>query len=394
MSLPGPPEGPGPGSPASLRGANQRRIVEALKEQGQLTQAELARQTGLAASTVSNIVAQLRRAGIVAAQDGPAGRRGQLVRFVASAGVVAGIDVAHDQLRVALADLAHTVLAEHVEPLQPDHRCQDVLARAQELIADLCQRAGIGASALRAAGLAVPAPISPDCALVSAPTVLPGWAECDLREAAGAALGVPVVVDNDANLGALAEHRWGAGREIDHLAYVTLGHGVGAGLILDGQLYHGARGVVGEIGHVSIDPAGPFCGCGNRGCLTGYVSATTLPAQLGNSRPALTTAADVIAAAQHGDPACRRVLSDVGRLVGAAIAPLVALLDPALVIIGGTLATAGELLVQPLRQGLAERVIPTDAVAVECAALGPRAHVLGAVAVAIDRTILPLHPTG
>jgi predicted NBD/HSP70 family sugar kinase len=376
----------GPGSPSSLRTANERRVLDALKESGEITQAELARRTELAPSTVSNIIQVFRADGLVAAGDSHGGRRGQLVRFLGAAGFVVGVDVGHRHLRVALADLSHAIVAESVEPLERGHRAEDVMTRTRRLTDDLLAGTDTPRSQLLAAGMAIPAPINREGTLVSARAVLPGWADRDLPTLAARTLGLPVVVENDANLGALAESRWGAGRGHENVAYVKLAAGVGAGLILDGRLFRGATGAVGEIGHATIDERGPFCRCGNRGCLETYVAADRVLALLADTHGADLDVAGLIAKARAGDVACQRALADTGRTVGIAVANLCNIINPSIVVVGGELASAGDLLIGPLREtvdrfGVHGAVAQVDVVEGE---LGAHSHVLGAVAVAID----------
>jgi predicted NBD/HSP70 family sugar kinase len=170
------------------------------------------------------------------------------------------------------------------------------------------------------------------------------------------------------------------------MAYLKLSEGVGAGLILDGQLFHGGRaGTAGEIGHTTVDEYGAVCRCGNRGCLETLVAARAVTSLLEPVRGAELTIAEVVDRAEHGDAACRRVLGDTGRQTGVALANLCNLLNPERVVIGGELALAGELLLEPMRELVRRYAIPSAVATLDLVlgSLGPNAHVLGAVALAL-----------
>jgi predicted NBD/HSP70 family sugar kinase len=198
-------------------------------------------------------------------------------------------------------------------------------------------------------------------------------------------LGVPVQVDNDSNLGALAELRLGAARGKRHVLYLRVSHGVGSGLVVDGRIFHGRSGAAGEFGHITIDDNGPICRCGNRGCLETFIGAPALLSMLASSHGHLTLP-DVIARAQEGDPGCRRVISDAGRALAVAAANTCNLFDPELVVVGGRLASAGPILLDTFRSVLAQRTLPSTAGPVDVvpSELGTAAEVRGALALALD----------
>ncbi len=227
--------------------------------------------------------------------------------------------------------------------------------------------------------MAVSAPVS-----TSAAGLLQVWRGVDLVSELGCALDLPVHLGNDANLGAIAEWTFGAGRGRDDLVYVMMADGVGAGLILGGQLYQGASGAAGELGHVVVSPDGPVCRCGSRGCLETISGTEALTAALRFSHApglALTTLLDLIRA---GDPGACRAVGDAGRAVGRALAGICAVLDPRLIVIGGQLAAAGVPLLGGIRQELLRWLPPSlaDGLTVVAGQLGARAEVLGAIALA------------
>lgn len=384
-----------PGSQTSLHRANLERVVRAVRMAGSLTQAEIARSTGLSAATVSNIVRELKDGGTVEVTPTSAGgRRARSVSLSGDAGIVIGVDFGHTHLRVAVGNLAHQVLAEESEPLDVDASSAEGLDRAEVLVKRLIEATGIGPDKVIGVGLGVPGPIDVESGTLGSTSILPGWTGINPSEELSGRLGVPVYVDNDANLGALGELVWGSGRGVKDLAYIKVASGVGAGLVIDGTIYRGPGGTAGEIGHITLDESGPVCRCGNRGCLETFTAARyVLPLLQPSHGPGLTMER-VVQLAREGDPGCRRVIGDVGRHIGSGVANLCNLLNPSRVVLGGSLAEAGELVLGPIRDSVSRYAIPSAArqLSVLPGALGGRAEVLGALALVLsemgDSTLL------
>ncbi|EFL18249.1 ROK family transcriptional regulator [Streptomyces sp. C] len=384
-----------PGSQSSLHRANLARVVRAVRLAGSLTQAEIARTTGLSAATVSNIVRELKESGTVEVTDTSAGgRRARSVSLSGDAGIVIGVDFGHTHLRVAVGNLAHQVLAEEAEPLDVDASWVDGFDRAESLVGRLVQGIGVARDKVIGVGLGVPGPIDVESGTLGSTAILPGWAGINPRQELSQRLGVPVYVDNDANLGALGELVWGSGRGVRDLAYIKVASGVGAGLVINGQIYRGPGGTAGEIGHITLDESGPVCRCGNRGCLETFAAARyVLPLLQGTHGPELTME-KVVELARGGDPGCRRVITDVGRHIGSGVASLCNLLNPSRIVLGGSLAEAGELVLAPIRESVGRYAIPSAArrLSVLTGSLGGRAEVLGALALVLsemgDSTLL------
>ena len=214
--------------------ANQRRVLDLLRGPDPYTQAELARVSGLAPATVSNIVRDLGSAGLVEVLPG-SGRRGSSVRLAAEAGYVVGIDFGHSHVSVAIGDLLGSSLREQRRTLADDLPHQQALATADDMIRAML--AELPQAPAHHADLGLPAPITDDA--VGSPAIFPGWEGVNARTAASEALGLPVTIENDANLGAFAEHRSGAAREHDSCVYVKISSGVGAGVVLQGEIFRG-----------------------------------------------------------------------------------------------------------------------------------------------------------
>jgi predicted NBD/HSP70 family sugar kinase len=218
--------------------------------------------------------------------------------------------------------------------------------------------------------------------------ILPGWVGVDAREEAAKAFGADVLIENDANLGALAEHRHGHGRGHANVVFVKVSGGVGAGLILDNKLFRGTSGISGEIGHLTLDDQGPLCRCGSRGCLEAYAATGTAMAMMQEQMPGADID-DIIEAARHGNVSALRVFEDAGLHLGWGLATVTNLLDPGVILVGGDMSHAGELLLESARLGLRRHVLAgTSTTPVMVAALGDRAPMIGALVLAIDATDL------
>jgi len=381
------------GSLESLRRLNRLRVIGALRGEGQISRAEIARRTGLARSTVSSLVAELQQDGLVveraetgAAHGTQGGRPPILLRFEAAAGAAVGIDFGHSHLRVAVSDLAATILAERRMALDTDHDAQAGLDLAATLVAEAIAAAGVRRGAVIGAGMGLPAPIEPGAGSVGSAAILPGWigmtAAAELRRR----LGFPVLIDNDANLGALAEAAFGAGKDCGDLIYLKVSSGVGAGLVLDGRLYRGASGLAGELGHVLVEPEGIVCRCGNRGCLETVAGSGVLVDRLRRSLGERLTVATMLEAVRAGDADAVRAVRGAGRALGQVVATVLNVLNPELIVIGGDLAGAGDVLLDAVREPIARAALPEAArrARVTAATLGECAHVLGALALVVS----------
>ncbi|MBZ5735157.1 ROK family transcriptional regulator [Nocardioides sp. TRM66260-LWL] len=389
-----------PGSTSSLRGANQRRVLAVLQAAAgaeALSQAALARETGLAPATVSNIVRDLAAAELVETTVG-AGRRGTTVRIARSAGLVAGIDIGHRHARVVVGDLTGEVLAHDRRPLGAAHPSEEgldlVAAMLEGLVADLGRETDPGP--LRSIGFGLPAPIartSDGREVVMESAILPGWVGLDARQAAQERFATPVHVENDANLGALAEHTRGAGVGHGTMAFVKVSSGIGSGLIIGGEPFRGSLGTAGEIGHLTLDEQGPMCRCGSRGCLEAYASVGSIETLLAERLPEATFD-EVVAAAADGNVVAARVFEDAGLHLGWGLAMLANLVNPSAIVVGGDLARAGDLVLDWVRVGLRRHALASVAQdTVVCAStLGDRASAIGALALAV-RTV-ELIPAG
>jgi glucokinase len=302
-----------------------------------------------------------------------------------------GIDVGGTKIAGGVVDEDGRVL-EQTRVESPARDAQAMSDAIAGLILDLKQRHDIATVGVGAAGYIDKARAT----VLFAPNL--AWRHLDLKDQLETRVQLPVVVENDANAAAWGEFRFGAGADVDDLLLVTVGTGVGGGLVLDGELYRGAFGVGAEIGHFRVVPGGHLCGCGNRGCFEMYASGSALVRRTRDSAEArsllaaaLLERADgdpdnvdgpmVTALAQEGDPFAREQLDTLGRWLGEGIASLTAVLDPAVVAIGGGVSEAGDLLLDPVRAAFQANLTgrgyrPT--LELRLASLGNQAGLIGA----------------
>jgi predicted NBD/HSP70 family sugar kinase len=344
--------------------------------------------------SVSTIVGDLLESGLASEREGGAdgeahaGRPPVMVALNSKAGLALGIDFGHRHLRVAVSDLSHTVLAETWRELDVDHSADEGLDTAAAFVDDVLAEAGVDRSRVIGVGMGLPAPIDRATGAVQASSILPGWVGVDAAAEASRRLSLPVEVENDANLGALAELVWGAGRGRSDLAYIKVSSGIGAGLISGGRLQHGVGGTAGEIGHTVLTDGGPVCRCGNRGCLETLASSRAIAELLSSSRGEVISTRRLLELSNAGDAAAQRLIGDAGRAIGIAVANLCNLLNPECVIVGGDLSGAGEALLEPLRETARRNAIPSagDALEVFAGVLGERAELLGALALVMHES--------
>jgi glucokinase-like ROK family protein len=384
------------GSLRSLRELNRGRVIDALRGRGTASRAEIARATGLSRSTVSSIVSDLIEAGLLTEQaeatgvaHGEAGGRPPvLLSLNPSAGLAVGVDFGHSHLRVAVSDLSHEVLAETWRELDTDHSAEEGLNAAAELVDEVLDEAKAGRKGVIGVGMGLPGPINRSTGAVGSSSILPGWVGVNAALEMERRLRLPVNVENDANLGALAEFVWGSGRGFSDVIYIKLSSGVGAGLLFGGKLHEGAGGTAGEIGHLPAQNGTAICRCGSRGCLETIASARAIAEQVGASRGETVSPRDLLELIAKEDPAASRLIGEAGREIGVALAGLCNLINPNCVIIGGDLSAAGDLITEPVLESIRRYAITSAAeqVSVVAGVLGERAELLGALALVLHAT--------
>lgn len=274
------------------------------------------------------------------------------------------VDVGGTKSAVGIVTREGQVLGRRVEPARVQLGPRAMIDRYVAMALELAEK--VTGVRLVAVGVGCGGPLDAGTGVIHSPTNLPGWDDLPLGEILAARLGLPVTVENDANAAALGEWLFGRGRGLRHLVYVTVSTGIGAGLILDGRLYRGRTGNAGEVGHTSVKPHGPRCGCGNRGCLEVMASGTGMARRAGelfardggpdgSAGAPPVDAAELLARARAGDPVARMAWDAAMGYLGVGIANLVSVLDPELVILGGGVTRAGAELIDPVRAEVAWR---------------------------------------
>lgn len=373
------------------RTTNRRTVLAALARAGSMSRADLARTTGLSRTTVSNVIGMLIESGHVRETEdrgtpykGGSGRPPHLVTLATPPGAVVGVDIGHGHIQVAVADRAGNIRAEITTQLDVDGHGQAALDQACAMVDELCS-GDASPGELAAVGMCVPAPIDRVSAQVGS-RILRGWRDLIPAAELERRLGVPVVADNDANLGALAELHQGSAVGAGDFVYVKLASGVGAGIVLGGRVHRGATGIAGEIGHVQIREDGHVCRCGNRGCLETEVAVPRLLQVLRPAYDPELTIGGVLELDAAGEAGVVRVLNDAGMTIGRALADLCNGLNPEALVIGGALG-ASDAFLRGIRGSVDRYAQPNAAaaVAVRSGELGDRAELVGAVTLAVGR---------
>jgi glucokinase-like ROK family protein len=266
---------------------------------------------------------------------------------------------------------------------------------------ELLEKRELKTTDLLGIGVGVPGPVIADQGFVMAPPIMPGWDRFPIRTTLEKQWGTAITLNNDAELGALGEWAYGAGRGEKNLAFIKVGSGIGAGLIINQQIYCGTTGSAGEIGHLTVDENGPLCTCGNHGCLEAFAGGHAIASQarklvssgkrtlLSEKNIESLTAQDVAEAARRGDLPAQEIVKRSGTYIGIAIAGLINLFNPSTVIIGGGVAQVGDLLTVPIRQAVRERSLRASehGVKITTAMLGRRSSLIGALVQAINIAI-------
>lgn len=383
-----------------LRGHNIAIVFRAIWCEDGISRADLARLTGLSRATVSDIVSELLATGAVTESEvapSSGGRPPIRLRFEDGWRHLVGVELGASHVSGVRTDLRGRALAEFRVDLDvaadPDGTLAALLEGVERLLAHAPEVPVLGL------GLGVPSPVRAATGGRLAPHLFPRWHEVDLIERLGAASGLPVRLDNDANLGALAEHWWGGGRDVADFAYIKVATGVGAGILIDGAIYRGATGIAGEIGHTTIDTHGPRCRCGLNGCLEAMVGSASLLRRAADRLGALAvrpawareplTLRALIDGALAGEPLAVGLITDAGTALGIAVANLLNLVNPGRVVLGGPLTDAGALLLDPMRTAIARRALwsSIEGSTLLVSPLGDRAVALGAATLLLQEML-------
>lgn len=304
-----------------------------------------------------------------------------------------GIDVGGTNVKIALVDNKGKIIYSNSIPTRAEMGYEYTINNMKEAITELIKETKSDPKNIESIGFGFPGQIDYQKGIVRLAPNIPGWVNVPIAEIMEKEFGIPTRVDNDVRCAALGELNYGAGQGCDNLICITVGTGIGSGLVINGKLVRGASNAAGEIGHIKLDMnGGPLCGCGDRGCLEAFASGPSIVAlaeeyikggkstkyrELAN--PDITPYI-VSEAAKQGDPVAKRIFTIVGEYIGIGLASVVNLLNPEKIIIGGGVAAAGELLLTPIKESLIKRAMPIAGSAVEIvpAQLGNSAGVIGA----------------
>jgi glucokinase-like ROK family protein len=379
-------------------------VLDLVRSGGTRTRPELVRRSGLGRTVVTQRVAQLMAVGLLEEGElgrSTGGRAPRELRFRSDAGHLLAAQLGATSVSVGLADLAGELVTQREEPNDIAVGPEETLRRVEDLFDQLLDARAPEDPPIWGVGMGLPGPVEFAAGRPIAPPIMPGWDGYPARDRLAARYDVPAWVDNEVNLMALGELRGGLGRGERDLVYVKIGTGIGAGLISAGQLHRGAQGAAGDVGHVAVvDRPAVVCRCGNVGCLEALAGGQALARDgaaaaadgrspflaglLGGDRQ--IEARDVAGAAAHGDPVSVELLTHSGQLVGQMLATLVNFYNPSLIVIGGGVAGAGDLLLAAIRRTVYSRSLPlaTRELRIARSPLGDRAGLLGAAFVVID----------
>ena len=331
------------------------RVVRALSERGALSATQIAAVTGLAKSTVSTALAGLRAAGMVVeslptqkSRGQGAGRPATAVTLNPAAGTCVGVLLGEEHIQVILADVAHNVVADRAIELEADYSPEHALELAARLIDESYDENGLSQETMLGVGIAVAGPINPRDGRMLRASGVPTWAGVDIRLAFERALQRRVIAENESNCSAIAELMWGAAAGEEDFVFLTMDIAVGGAVVAKGQLVSGSAGAAGEFGHMCIDRAGELCRCGNRGCLELYAGFKGPLAKAARRFGRAVGMDDVIAFARGGDLECQAWIAGAADAAGYGLGIIGSVVNPGLVVVGGRLAPAGELLLRPL----------------------------------------------
>ncbi len=368
-------------------------LLDLIRRRSPMTRAELAMSTGLARSTIAQRVDALIAEGLVAEvgeAESTGGRPPAMLGFNAASGIVLVADLGATHSRLAVCDLDANPLAESCRDVDIADGPDAVLDWVLETFEALTIETGHTSADVRGVGIGVPGPVDFAAGRAVHPPIMPGWDGYSIRDRFVERYDVPVLVDNDVNIMALGEY-WAMYPKVGDLIFIKVGTGIGSGLVVGGRLHRGARGAAGDIGHVQAGPSEVLCRCGNPGCLEASAGGAAIARDLRARGYEAAGSRDVVALVQAGNNEAIQAVRDAGRLIGSVLAATVNLLNPAVILIGGDVAEAGQQLLAGIRETVYQRstALSTSELQIATGALGDRAGIIGAAALIIEHVFDP-----
>ena len=336
------------------------RIVRAIAAIGAATATQLVRSTGLARSTVSTLLTELKERGIVLDVDTKSsgfGRPSQLLSLNPATGRCAGVLLGLGEIRIAICDLAHTVLSDVWFEIDRDYTPEEAALRVRRSLDEQCAALGIAVPELLGVGLAISAPVSYEGKVLNG-SILPTWCGIDVAEIFSGQIECPIHAENESHCGALAEMTWGAAIGEPDFVLFKFDLGIGGAIVLESTVQRGADGNAAEFGHISLNPHGPLCRCGNRGCLETFAGGFNLmrhAEQLGEEPVTIET---FVERAKDGHAGYQRLIKDAAEMAGWGMGITCTILNPPLFVIAGKLAAIGDLFMKPLIDSFARHSLP------------------------------------
>ena len=379
-------------SQARFASASAGQVLQHIRSRRATTRSELVEVTGLSRATLGQRLDQLMHHRLVVVEAAPStgGRPPRRFAFNPRAGVILGADLGATHGTLAVADLAGVRIASRAVELPiadgPELVLTEVLAHFDALLA----ASGHQRDAVWATGLGVPGPVDFASGRPVRPPIMPGWDDFDIRGWFAGRLPGPVLVDNDVNVMALGEYWRSWLNDVDTLLYVKVGTGIGAGLIVGGEVFRGARGAAGDIGHVRVEsPIPVVCDCGNENCLEAVAAGRALARDLRVAGLETTSTRDVVEHAAAGDPNAVRAVRSAGRRLGEVLAMAVNMLNPDVIVVGGDLAEAHEHLLAGVREVVYQRstALATQTLGIEESRLGRDAGIEGCIVIALEELL-------
>lgn len=392
-------------TPWSRLSADEMQLLETTFWSAGSSRHGMAEQLGFSKSKANALIAGLVDQGLLAEsglQRSTGGRRPENLQLHAGLGVLVGVDIGATSLDVAVLSPDLSVLSHHSEPADVREGPGVVLARVRGLIKELLERTGFSARQVLGIGIGVPGPVNFEIGQLVNPPLMPAWDSFSIRDYLREDYAAPVFVDNDVNLMALGE-LWRLKRSLSNFLVIKVGTGIGCGIVCHGEVYRGAAGSAGDVGHICVDQEGPRCHCGNLGCVEAMAAGPAITRMAMQAAEAGESAAlaeclrtqgrieaiDVGQASRAGDAAANAIVQRAGSLIGQMLASIVNFFNPSHVFIGGGITRIGPLFLAAVRQSVYQRslALSTRHLEIQYTPLEGHAGLIGAGVLAMQETL-------
>ena len=388
----------------ALSSVNKREIINLIREKSPIYRAEIARSCGLSLPTVMKITDGFIERGLVreiGQAKSTGGKPPTLLEFIGTAKYIVGVDVGTTNIIVILMDLTANIVYKAQQKTDHAHRVEIVAEQIVNLIREVISRSGVPEDKLLGIGVGVPGLVQPDTGIITFSPDL-GWKHVDMRETLNQHFNLPVMIDNVTRAMAMGELNFGLGKNLCNFMCINLGYGIGASIVIDGQLYKGSKGTSGEFGHIAVEKDGPLCDCGNHGCLEALASANAMSKQaraaiqsgaqslllsLANGNAEDIDAKLIYEAYKANDSLATAIVMQSITYLGVAIGSMINFLDPQMIILEGGVSKAGDTLLTPLRAEVKKHVISGHEPHFAISALGGNAAAVGAASYLLENFI-------